>query len=134
MNKLFAKKIKITIIVIPLILLLMEVIFCVLIHKKRPKAVYTVDNVVPVNEIIKLDYKIPLMEINVSKFHIAKNNAKKTIEKDNSLIDFYKQAYSYFSKYNYDGIKDNEEDIYTNNKVPIKNVDYQYSPQNNISR
>ena len=74
------------------------------------------------------------MEINVSKFHIAKNNAKKTIEKDNSLIDFYKQAYSYFSKYNYDGIKDNEEDIYTNNKVPIKNVDYQYSPQNNISR
>ncbi len=134
MNKLFAKKIKITIIVIPLILLLMEVFFCVLIHKKRPKAVYTVDNVVPVNEIIKLDYKIPLMEINVSKFHIAKNNAKKTIEKDNSLIDFYKQAYSYFSKYNYDGIKDNEEDIYTNNKVPIKNVDYQYSPQNNISR
>ena len=134
MNKLFAKKIKITIIVIPLILLLMEVIFCVLIHKKRPKAVYTVDNVVPVNEIIKLDYKIPLMEINVSKFHIAKNNAKKTIEKDNSLIDFYKQAYSYFSKYNYDGIKDNEEDIYKNNKVPIKNVDYQYSPQNNISR
>lgn len=100
----------------------MTTTFYVFFYEKRTKAIYAVTSTNSVNEVIKLDYKIPLIEVNIAKFHTAKKYAKKTIEEDSTLIDFYKQAYSNSSEYNYDNEDYSGDYIYADNKKLTKSI------------
>lgn len=118
--------------IIVIALLLAALSYYVFGARKRTKAVFPVDEVSSVNEIVKLNYEIPLVKINVSKFRVAKTKVKKTIVEDSSMINFYRQAYSKTGEFDYND--EGEEDENDVSGGYIKNVKSQYPSKVILSR